>query len=156
MFDTSSTGWQVLTDGSVHVLNEDRDGKIMPTTLCITEVEDKFLDELNITFQWRLLTVLNHTLGEKITLPNINQNMHIGRNLLQNGVSVSIDDPGVASVDLCSSSCDESRENDCNWRNGGTCGGHGGCDCGRLLICFLSACCFFKCWCAHTYPSYVV
>ena len=66
--------------------------------------------------------------GEKMTLGHINQSIHMGRHLLQ---SVSIDDPGVASIGLCSSSCDESCGNYCDWRNGGACGCDGGCDWGR-------------------------
>ncbi len=62
MFDTSSTvGWQVLADGTVHVLTEDRDGKILPATMRMTKFEDKFLDELNITSQWRRLMVVIHS-----------------------------------------------------------------------------------------------
>jgi len=38
---TSTVGWQVLSDGTVHVLTEDR---ILPATLRMTEVEGKFLD----------------------------------------------------------------------------------------------------------------
>ncbi len=60
-------------------------------------------------------------------LGNITQSMHMGRRLLQ---SVSIDDAGVASVDQCSSSCDESCGNDCDWRNSGACGCDGSCNLG--------------------------
>jgi hypothetical protein len=62
------------------------------------------------------LIMRHRTLGEKMTLGHINQSIHMGRHLLQ---SVSIDDPGVASIGLCSSSCDESCGNYCDWRNGG-------------------------------------
>ena len=145
----------MLANGTVNVLAEDRDGKILPATLRMTAVEDKLLDEnigRNMKSESALsndLIMRHRALGEKITLENINQTMHMGRNLLQNGVSVSMDDPGVASVDLCSSSCDESCENYCDWRSGGACGCDGGCDCGRLLLIILSACSacsFFRFW----------
>jgi hypothetical protein len=125
----------VLADGTVHVVNEGRDGKILPATLRMTEFLDKFLDELNITSQWRRLMVVNHCdiinqkeihaavdillRNMKSELGNINQSMHVGRNWLQ---SVSINDHGVASVGLCTSSCDESYGNDCDLQNGGACG----------------------------------